>query len=52
MADTEARIFGDHLHRIQLVENIAQIVQSCAMAGTPTAFSIEGEWGKGKTWVY
>lgn len=45
------KIYGDHLHRMDLVQDITKIIQSCTTARTPTTFSLEGEWGKGKTWI-
>lgn len=45
------KIYGDHLQRLQMVEDVIKIIKSCADTGRSTTFSIEGEWGKGKTWV-
>lgn len=45
------KIYGDHLNRNQVVEDISNIVKSCVEMNKPIAFSVEGEWGKGKTWI-
>jgi len=45
------KIYGDHLTRIQTVEDIVQIIKSCVVLEKPTTFSIEGDWGRGKTWL-
>ena len=45
------KIYGDHLTRMQTVTDITEIVKSCVEMEQPIAFSIEGEWGRGKTWI-
>lgn len=45
------KIFGDYLNRNQTVTDVVAIVKSCLATKKPTTFSIEGEWGKGKTWI-
>ena len=45
------KIYCDYLGRMQIAEDITSIVKSCVKSKKPTAFSIEGEWGKGKTWL-
>lgn len=45
------KIYGDLLMRRQMVDDISSIIRSCAEMEKPMAFSIEGEWGKGKTWI-
>lgn len=45
------KIFGDYLSRTQTITDIVSIVKSCIETKKPTTFSIEGEWGKGKTWT-
>ena len=45
------KIFGDYLSRTQAITDIVSIVKSCVETQKPTTFSIEGEWGKGKTWT-
>lgn len=45
------KIYGDHLQRMQMVKDVTKIVHSCVETGKSTTFSIEGEWGKGKTWI-
>ena len=45
------KIYGDHLNRIQTVEDIIQIIKECTAKENPTTFSVEGEWGRGKTWL-
>lgn len=44
-------IYGDYLCRCQTVFDITNIVRACIKAKKSTTFSIEGEWGKGKTWT-
>lgn len=34
-----------------MVEDISSIIRSCVEMEKPITFSIEGEWGKGKTWI-
>lgn len=45
------KIYGDHLTRAQTVTDITEIVKTCVEMEHPVAFSIEGEWGRGKTWI-
>jgi len=45
------KIYGDHLKRSQVVNDIVSIVSSCVELEHPITFSLEGEWGKGKTWI-
>lgn len=45
------KICGDYLNRNQVIEDIFNVVKTCVESKNPTAFSIEGEWGKGKTWI-
>lgn len=45
------KIFGDYLCRMETVTDVVNIVKSCIDTKKPTTFSIEGEWGKGKTWM-
>ena len=42
-------IYGDLLNRDEYVKDIVSIIQNCVDKKTPTTFSIEGEWGQGKT---
>lgn len=44
-------IYGDLLNRDEYVKDIVSIIQNCVDHKTPTTFSIEGEWGQGKTWL-
>lgn len=44
-------IYGDLLNRDEYVKDIVSIIQNCVDNKTPTTFSIEGEWGQGKTWL-
>lgn len=46
-----SRIYNDYLGRLQTVTDISHIVKSCIDSNRSTVFSIEGEWGKGKTWL-
>lgn len=45
------KIYGDFLTRKQMVEDISSIIRSCVGMEKPITFSVEGEWGKGKTWI-
>lgn len=45
------KIYGDILTRMQTVTDLSAMVDSCVKMGNPVSFSIEGEWGKGKTWI-
>ena len=45
------KIYGDLLTRRQMVDDISSIIRSCTEMKKPMTFSIEGEWGKGKTWI-
>lgn len=44
-------IYGDRLNRDEFVNMVVSIIKNCADKGAPTSFSIEGEWGQGKTWI-
>lgn len=45
------KIYGDRMHREEYVKDIVSIIKSCVNRKTPTTFSIEGDWGQGKTWL-
>ena len=45
------KIYGDLLTRNDTVEDIISIVKSSMTMKRPVAFSLEGEWGRGKTWI-
>ena len=45
------KIYGDFLTRLDTVENIIAIVESSIAMKKPVTFSIEGDWGRGKTWI-
>lgn len=36
---------------METVEDIVSVVKSSLAMKKPVAFSIEGEWGRGKTWI-
>jgi len=44
-------IYGDFLNRDDYVDKIVSVIKECANKTVPTTFSIEGEWGQGKTWL-
>ena len=44
-------IYGDILNRDEYVEKVVSIIENCVDKKTPTTFSIEAEWGQGKTWL-
>lgn len=44
-------IYGDFLNRDDYVDKIVSVIKECANKTAPTTFSIEGEWGQGKTWL-
>ena len=45
------KIQGDYLKRENTVDDIMDIINGCFKSETSTTFSIEGEWGRGKTWI-
>lgn len=45
------RIDGDYYCRYNFIKNIEKVIDSCVVMDKPMTFSIEGAWGKGKTWV-
>lgn len=45
------KIVGDRYSKYQEVENIVNIINTCVEEKKPVSFSIEGSWGKGKTWI-
>ena len=44
-------IYGDILNRDEYVDKVVSIIENCVDKKTPTTFSIEAEWGQGKTWL-
>lgn len=44
-------IYGDILNRDEYVDKVVSIIENCVDKKTPTTFSIEAEWGQGKTWI-
>lgn len=44
-------IYGDILNRDEYVDKVVSIIENCVEKKTPTTFSIEAEWGQGKTWL-
>lgn len=44
-------IYGDFLNRDDYVDKIVSVIKECVNKTAPTTFSIEGEWGQGKTWL-
>ena len=47
----DLKIYGDRYNRYDEVDNIVEIIQNCLTLKKPTAFSLEANWGKGKTWI-
>lgn len=47
----EVKIYSDYLTRTRIVSDIVTIVKSCVNMENPITFSIEGKWGRGKTWI-
>ncbi len=45
------KIYGDRLHREEYVQKIVSVVKLCLENKKSTSFSIEAEWGQGKTWL-
>ncbi|MBQ7891036.1 MAG: hypothetical protein IJ359_02660 [Erysipelotrichaceae bacterium] len=45
------KIYGDYLIRNQEVKDIVEIIKTCIAMDKNSSFSIEGEWGCGKTWI-
>lgn len=44
-------IYGDRLHREEYVQKIVDVIKLCSGNNMPRTFSIEAEWGRGKTWL-
>lgn len=44
-------IYGDILNRDEYVDKVVSIIENCVDTKTSTTFSIEAEWGQGKTWL-
>lgn len=45
------KIYGDRMHREQAVEDIVSVIKACIDTRNTTTFSIEGNWGQGKSWI-
>lgn len=45
------KIYGDRMHREQTVESIVSVIKTCIDSRKTTTFSIEGNWGQGKSWI-
>lgn len=45
------KIYGDRLSREEYVDECLNLIGVCLANNTSTAFSIEGAWGQGKTWL-
>lgn len=44
-------IYGDYLRRNQIVEDLLTMIKSSLKTKSAIAFSLEGGWGSGKTWI-
>ena len=45
------KIYGDRMHREQAIGDIVSIIKACIGTRNTTTFSIEGNWGQGKSWL-
>ena len=45
------KIYGDRYNKNNEVEDIVEIIQNCLTFKKPITFSLEANWGKGKTWI-
>ena len=45
------KIYGDRYNKHQEIEDIVEIIQNSLTLKKPITFSIEANWGKGKTWI-
>ena len=45
------KIYGDRYNKLQEIEDIVEIIQNSLTLKKPITFSIEANWGKGKTWI-
>lgn len=45
------KIYGDRMHREQAIEDIVSVIKACIDTRNTTTFSIEGNWGQGKSWL-
>ena len=45
------KIYGDRYNKYQEIEDIVGIIKNSLTLKKPITFSIEAEWGKGKTWI-
>lgn len=45
------KIYGDRYNKHQEIEDIVEIIQNSLTLKKPITFSIEADWGKGKTWI-
>ena len=45
------KIYGDRYNKNNEVEDIVGIIQNCLTLKKPITFSLEANWGKGKTWI-
>ena len=45
------KIYGDRYNKYQEIEDIVEIIKNSLTLKKPITFSIEANWGKGKTWI-
>ena len=45
------KIYGDRLHREEYVQKIVDVIKLCLENEKSISFSVEAEWGQGKTWL-
>lgn len=50
-ANDIVRISKDRLSRYDEVQGITNLIRSCILLKEPITFSLEADWGKGKSWV-
>ncbi len=45
------KIVGDRLNKYNEIYGIVNVIDNCLETGNQITFSLEGKWGKGKSWV-
>ena len=45
------KVWGDYYKRYNFIKSCEKVVDSCVKMEKPMTFSLEGDWGKGKSWI-
>ena len=45
------KIWGDYYNRHDFIRSCERVIDSCIKMEKPITFSLEGDWGKGKSWI-